>query len=119
MRPDVTAATWADEQVARSSVAAAYLDHRESAADVTAATWADEQVARVRDDPAGRLALMERCYHGPLGTAPRHLPFRRAARSFMRWQLRGRGRRSATAPAVRGGARSTNASCATAVRRWH
>ena len=31
---------------------------------------------------------MERCYHGPSGEAPRHLPFRRAAMSFMRWQLR-------------------------------
>ncbi|WP_394619776.1 hypothetical protein JNUCC0626_11935 [Lentzea sp. JNUCC 0626] len=44
-------------------------------------------MAAVRDDPAGRLALMERCYSGPFGQAPRHLPFRRAARSFMRWQL--------------------------------
>ena len=31
---------------------------------------------------------MERCYHGPFGNAPRHLPYRRAAMSFMRWQLR-------------------------------
>jgi hypothetical protein len=31
---------------------------------------------------------MERCYYGPFGKAPRHLPFRRAAMSFMRWQLR-------------------------------
>ncbi len=31
---------------------------------------------------------MERCYHGPFGKAPRHLRFRRAAMSFMRWQLR-------------------------------
>jgi hypothetical protein len=45
-------------------------------------------VASVRDDPAGRIALMERCYHGPFGAAPRHLPYRRAAMSFMRWQLR-------------------------------
>lgn len=56
--------------------------------DVGAASWAEQQVARVRDDPAGRLALMERCYYGPFGKAPRHLPFRRAAMSFMRWQLR-------------------------------
>jgi hypothetical protein len=42
----------------------------------------------VRDDPAGRMALMGRCYHGPFGQAPRHLPYRRAAMSFMRWQLR-------------------------------
>jgi hypothetical protein len=33
---------------------------------------------------------MERCYHGPFGRAPRHLPYRRAAMSFMRWQLRRR-----------------------------
>jgi hypothetical protein len=31
---------------------------------------------------------MERCYYGPYGRAPRHLPYRRAALSFMRWQLR-------------------------------
>ena len=31
---------------------------------------------------------MERCYYGPFGKAPRHLPFRRAAMSFMSWQLR-------------------------------
>src|ERR1700741_5293037 len=34
------------------------------------------------------MVLMERCYHGPFGLAPRHLPYRRAAMSFMRWQLR-------------------------------
>jgi hypothetical protein len=44
------------------------------------------QVAAVRDDPAARLALIVRTYHGPTGRAPRHLPFRRAALSFMRWQ---------------------------------
>ena len=53
-----------------------------------AAAWAQALVAGVRDDPGGRLALMERCYYGPFGKAPRHLPFRRAALSFMRWQLR-------------------------------
>lgn len=47
---------------------------------------AQEQVASVRDDPRARLALLERTYHGPTGRAPRHLPFRRAALSFMRWQ---------------------------------
>ncbi|AQT75733.1 hypothetical protein [Streptomyces sp. fd1-xmd] len=56
--------------------------------DVTAAVWAARQVARVRDDPAGRTALMRRCYSGPFGKAPRHLPFRRAAMSFMGWQVR-------------------------------
>jgi hypothetical protein len=46
------------------------------------------QVAAVRDDPAARLTLMARVFHGPTGDAPRHLPFRRAALSFMRWQAR-------------------------------
>ncbi|HEY7100981.1 MAG TPA: hypothetical protein VH573_05005 [Mycobacteriales bacterium] len=54
---------------------------------VPAAEWAEQQVVAVRDDPAGRLALMQRCYYGPFGHAPRHLPYRRAATSFMRWQL--------------------------------
>lgn len=31
---------------------------------------------------------MQRCYYGPYGKAPRHMPFRRAAMSFMQWQLR-------------------------------
>ena len=54
----------------------------------TAAEWAVQQVAAVADDPHARLALLERCYHGPFGDAPRHLPFRRASMAFMRWQLR-------------------------------
>ena len=49
---------------------------------------AETRVAAVRDDPAARLALMARVFHGPTGSAPRHLPFRRAALSFMRWQAR-------------------------------
>ncbi len=53
-----------------------------------AAMWADEQVAAVRDDARARIALAERSYRGPFGEAPRHLPYRRAAMSFMRWQLR-------------------------------
>ena len=55
---------------------------------MSAADWANEQVAVVRDDPAARIELVERLYHGPFGTAPRHLPYRRAAMSFMRWQQR-------------------------------
>src|SRR6185295_8399810 len=51
---------------------------------------AEAQVAAVRDDPAARLALRAQVFHGPTGRAPRHLPFRRAALSFMRWQ-KGRG----------------------------
>jgi hypothetical protein len=47
---------------------------------------AETQVAAVRDDPQARLALMAQVFHGPTGKAPRHLPFRRAALSFMRWQ---------------------------------
>src|SRR5918995_3308081 len=49
---------------------------------------AEAQVAAVRDDPSARLALMARVFRGPTGQAPRHLPFRRAALSFMRWQER-------------------------------
>ncbi len=51
-----------------------------------ALTRAEAHVAAVRDDPAARLALMARLFRGPTGSAPRHLPFRRAALSFMRWQ---------------------------------
>src|SRR5262245_44086108 len=47
---------------------------------------AEAEIAAVRDDPAARLALMTRLFHGPTGDAPRHVPFRRAALSFMRWQ---------------------------------
>ena len=47
---------------------------------------AEAQVAAVRDDPGARLALLARLFRGPTGRAPRHLPFRRAALSFMRWQ---------------------------------
>src|SRR5215210_9044088 len=56
--------------------------------DGSAVVWARAQVDAVRDDPRGRLALIARTYHGPTGRAPRHLPFRRAALSFMRWQAR-------------------------------
>ena len=45
------------------------------------------QVSAVRHDPRARLMLINRTYHGPTGRAPRHLPFRRAALSFMRWQV--------------------------------
>jgi hypothetical protein len=55
---------------------------------MSAAERAAVQVEATRDDPAGRLALMDVTYRGPDGHAPRHLPFRRAALSFMRWQLR-------------------------------
>jgi len=51
-----------------------------------ALVWAQAQVAAVRDEPDARLALMAQVFHGPRGRAPRHLPFRRAALAFMRWQ---------------------------------
>ncbi len=44
------------------------------------------KVAAVRDDPGARLALASATYNGPTGDAPRHLPYRRAAMSFMRWE---------------------------------
>jgi hypothetical protein len=56
--------------------------------DGSAIAWARAQIDAVRDDPQARLALVARTYHGPTGHAPRHLPFRRAAVSFMRWQAR-------------------------------
>jgi hypothetical protein len=55
--------------------------------EISAADWALKQVEAVREDPAQRLALLERTYHGPTGRAPHHLPFRRAAMAFIRWQL--------------------------------
>jgi hypothetical protein len=51
-----------------------------------ASASAEAQVAAVRDDPTARVALMARLFRGPTGRAPRHVPFRRAALSFMRWQ---------------------------------
>ena len=53
---------------------------------MSACELAEARVAAVRDDPAARLELMTRLFDGPTGHAPRHLPFRRAALSFMRWQ---------------------------------
>jgi hypothetical protein len=57
-------------------------------AERSALALARAQVAAVRDDPKGRLGLITHTYHGPTGRAPRHLPFRRAAISFMGWQAR-------------------------------
>lgn len=53
----------------------------------SAAARAAAQVDATRDDPAGRMALLTLTYRGPDGDAPQHLPFRRAAVSFMRWQV--------------------------------
>jgi hypothetical protein len=38
--------------------------------DAAALASVEEQVASVRDDPAARLALMARLFHGPTGRAP-------------------------------------------------
>jgi len=54
----------------------------------TAAEFAAEQVALVRDDPAARLALLRTLYEPLPGRPELHLPYRRAALSFMGWQLR-------------------------------
>lgn len=59
----------------------------------TAAEYAAGLVASVRDDPAGRLALMGSLYEAEPGRPELHLPYRRAALGFMGWQLR-RGLRS-------------------------
>ena len=48
---------------------------------------AEAEVAAVRDDPRRGLRYVA-VSDGPTGRAPRHLPFRRAAFSFMRWQAR-------------------------------
>ncbi|MEA2212765.1 MAG: hypothetical protein QOF83_2713 [Solirubrobacteraceae bacterium] len=40
----------------------------------------------MQDSPTARLRLAAETYNGPTGSAPRHLPFRRAAMSFMRWE---------------------------------
>src|SRR5262245_44572958 len=54
----------------------------------TAAEYAADQVASVRDDPAGRLALMRSLYEAAPGRPELHLPYRRAALAFVGWQLR-------------------------------
>ena len=55
--------------------------------ELSASDWALKQVEAVREEPAKRLELLERTYHGPTGQAPQHLPFRRAAMAFIRWTL--------------------------------
>jgi hypothetical protein len=60
---------------------------RADVAQPSAAARAAAQVEATREDPAGRIALLTVTYHGPYGDAPQHLPFRRAALSFMRWQV--------------------------------
>src|SRR6476620_9372706 len=54
----------------------------------TATEYATDLVAAVRDDPAGRVALMRSLYAAEPGRPELHLPYRRAAVGFMGWQLR-------------------------------
>jgi hypothetical protein len=54
----------------------------------TAAEYAADLVGSVRDDPAGRVALMGALYEAEPGRPELHLPYRRAALQFMGWQLR-------------------------------
>jgi hypothetical protein len=54
----------------------------------TAQEYAADLVASVRDDPAGRVALMQSLYEAEPGRPELHLPYRRAALGFMGWQLR-------------------------------
>jgi hypothetical protein len=56
--------------------------------DRDARSYAEAQVAAARDDPGERFDLVERTCHCPTGHAPRHLPFRRAALSFVPRQAR-------------------------------
>jgi hypothetical protein len=55
---------------------------------LTAADYAADQVASVREDPAGRLALLGSLYEAEPGRPELHLPYRRAALAFMGWQVR-------------------------------
>lgn len=55
---------------------------------MTAAEAAAGRVAAVRDDPAGRRALLQSTYDLPRGLPHRPVPYRRAAVAFMDWQLR-------------------------------
>jgi hypothetical protein len=54
----------------------------------SAAEYAATQVASVRDDAAARFALLRSLYEAAPGHPELHLPYRRAALSFMGWQLR-------------------------------
>lgn len=56
--------------------------------DGAALATARAEVEAVRDSPDERLGLLLRTYARPAGRAYRYLRYRRAAASFMRWQLR-------------------------------
>ena len=54
----------------------------------SASEYAADLATAVRDDPAGRVALMRTLYEAEPGHPELHLPYRRAALGFMGWQLR-------------------------------
>jgi hypothetical protein len=67
------------------SVVRAGIDHNGPLAD--AAAVALMQVAAARDDPEARLALTRATYDTPDAGAPPHRRFKRAAMSFMQWEV--------------------------------
>lgn len=82
---------------------------------MNAAEHAALQVEAVRDEPEARLSLMSALYEPLPGRPETHLPYRRAALAFMKWELR-RGLLRPLGPravAVRGGGRSMSACCET------
>lgn len=76
-------------------MAAPHRSHRASEFDNTAAMTSTEtaadraaaQVEQVRDRPDERFSLCARTYEDPPHSSAPHLRFRRAALSFMRWQV--------------------------------
>lgn len=56
--------------------------------ELSAPAWAAAQVSAVRDDPGARRALLAATYQRPSRRSRRQLPYRRAALSFMDWELR-------------------------------
>jgi hypothetical protein len=57
------------------------------AASLSAQRSAEILVEQARDDPKRRVALCTSIYSPSQGRSSRQLPYRRAALSFMRWQL--------------------------------
>lgn len=52
------------------------------------AEYAQARIDAVRDDPAGRRALLSSLYEAEHGAPELHLPYRRAALAFMDWECR-------------------------------
>lgn len=64
------------------------LTERMGTGELSAEAWAATQVGAVRDAPAARRALLAATYQRPSRRSRRQLPYRRAALSFMDWELR-------------------------------